>query len=285
MIIHKTETYWDMDFGSEKETSAFFRSYFMDKHTNLYTGTKQKSKRQDLEPIETIYYSLPLAKQFVVNGLIQDLLSDAKKGHYIGLYLDEFLAKNELNYPLLAAYIARYMELSVLHEEEFSQNNIDELKIKSRIQKLLQSVKPQKKDTVLEIIADFFSVSIDVLISGRGKIYSVDLEKLKEVVDSKGMDPDKFVEELLQINMLDDFDKSDIEKYQKVLNRSPKAFTQCASEVLGIEPEEILIEEDCWVELEKYPLSKFYNLLTEKNKKVVKHVIENLAIRELKPEK
>lgn len=285
MIIHKTESYWDADFNSEKETSEFFRSYFMDKHANRDTEAKQKNSSRAENPLETLYDSLPLVKQFVVNGLIQDLLSDAKKGHYIGLYLNEFMAKYGKRYSSLADCIARYMELSCLYGEEFFQNDVDESKIKSRIQKLLQSVNPKKKDTLLRIIADYFSVSVDVLISGRGKIYSVDLEKLKEIVDENGMEPEAFLEELLQVNLLEGFGKSDMEKYQEILHHSPKAFAQSASEVLGIEPERILIEEDCWVELEEYPFSKFYNLLTDKNRKVVKHVIENLAIRELRPEK
>lgn len=274
----------EIRFSSPKMSSAYFRSIL---RGNLEQDNSKKPPKA-LTDIEYLYYSLSSSKQFVINNLIFDLLSDKKRNGYLGLYLEEFLNDYEISYSKLASYISGYIatSITILKSTDTTTNNrlifktVDD--VKSSIQKMLHTVNIRQNNTILPLVADFFCVSPDVLVTGRGKRYSIDFENLKKFVDTKYSNCDDFLSQHLNIDMNKDVTESDRNNFIEYIHHSARTFAQIAIKALNIEDiNKILIEEECWIELDKFPIYKYYQLLSPQNQIIAKHVIENLTIEDI----
>ena len=224
MKIHKiddySEAYNNLGIDMPEVASAYFRSIYQDKHINK---DRDKDKKKKLsEELKIIYYSLPVSKQFVVNNLIQDLLSDSKSRGYVGVYLKAFLEDEQLTYSKLASCIDGYLAASMTIQSNLNANIKSLEEIKSSIKKLLTTVNAGINNSVLQYIADFFCVSADVLITGKGKKYSVDLERLCDLVGKANMDAEEFLNEHLELDMVETATESEKKAFEVYIHRSAR---------------------------------------------------------------
>ena len=188
-----------------------------------------------------------------------------------------FLEDEQLTYSKLASCIDGYLAASMTIQSNLNANIKSLEEIKSSIKKLLTTVNASINNSVLQYIADFFCVSADVLITGKGKKYSVDLERLYNIVNNANMDAEEFLNEHLELDMVETATESEKKAFEVYIHRSARVFAEIVAEQFAINVNDILIEEDCWIELDNFPIDRYYQLLTDKNKEVVRHVIENFA--------
>lgn len=285
MKIHGIDEYKNLIFDSPEITSAYFRSIYDDNRGKKSEDKKKKISKQ-LTNLEYLYHSLPMSKQFVVNNLILDLLSESKSKGYVGVYLEEFLHADNITHSELALYIYGYLMVSITVQEsqdsdiiELREKNLGD--IKSSIQKMTRTVNTNSNSLILKLIADYFCVSPNVLIMGKGKRYCIDFIHLKNIVDKNGVNVEEFLKQHLEMDMNEDASKNNKSAFEQYLHHSVRTFAEIVAEQFAIDTNEILIEEECWVELDEYPFYKYYHLLTEANKKIIKHVIENLSIEDI----
>lgn len=229
MKIHLNEHYINAEFESQKSMQEFTKSHF--NNINEEISDKEKEKIEDME---NLYDLLSSEKQHVVNNLIFDLLTGPKKGN-VALYLQKFLKYNNIKYSTLSSYICGYVNMScafkndLLHESnillKYSKNEADISDkltyndIKSTIYKLCNTsnVRGDSVILILVLIADYFCVSPDVLVFGEGKCYSLDKNKLKNILDKKN---EKIsLEEFWKIDMRND-DVKKSENYKNYVSHS-----------------------------------------------------------------
>lgn len=110
----------------------------------------------------------------------------------------------------------------------------------------------------------------------------MDLEKLKEIVVQEQMDIDSFLNEHFKTNFngyIENPCDSDIKLFQKYIHYNACVFAEIVAEQFNIDIKEILITEECWIELEKFPIKRYYDKLTDKNKDIVRNVLFYLNIK------
>ena len=71
------------------------------------------------------------------------------------------------------------------------------------------------------------------------------------------------------------------EYYRDYINHNATVFAEIVSQTYGVDVDEILITEECWIELENFPIRDYFNRLKPENKKIVEHVLFNLNIRDI----
>lgn len=268
MEIHSLDDGMEMEFDSLETGSAYFRERY---------GMEEKGTY-----IEHLFPNLDALKQRMVITLIHGLLPKAKKDAFLGVYLKAFLNKYEMTYVDLAKCITAYINYSVGWQEENSNaENLDLQCISSKLQRFLKSTKGKEDNEYLKLVSGFFSVSPSVLITGKGERYSVDLERLKEIVDGENLDVDIFLDEHFQT----DFDSAGVsteeekEQFKKYIHYNASVFAGIVAEQLDIDIEDILVTEECWVELEDFPIKEYYNRLTDENKEVVTDVLFYMNVK------
>lgn len=291
MVIHVIEKYKDLIFDSPEMASAYFRSVYDGNRGKKREEKEEKKKKipKQRTNLEYLYYSLPISKQFVVNNLIFDLLSESKSKGYVGVYLEAFLLQNNITHSELASYIYGYLMASITVQDsqdpvikELRDKGLED--IKSSIQKMTRTVNTNQNGLILKLIADYFCVSTDVLITGKGKKYSIDLSRLASIVGKNKINIVEFLNQHLKMDMCDDVLENDGSAFEQYIYRSARTSAEIVAKQLTIDINKILIEEECWIELDEYPFYRYYQLLTDKNKEIVKHVIENLTIIDIKPQ-
>ena len=154
--------------------------------------------------------------------------------------------------------------------------------ISSKLQRFLKSTKGNKDNKYLELVSGFFSVSPSVLITGKGERYSINLERLKEIVDKEIadgeiLDVDAFLEQHFQMEFCGKEEEK--EPFKKYIHYNKTVFAGIVAEQLNIKIEDILVAEECWVELENFPIKEYYNRLTDKNKEVVRNVLFYMSVK------
>lgn len=276
MKIHSMDDKMEMEFDSLESGSAYFREILKIEEKGAY--------------IEYIFPRLDIPKQQLIITLIHDLLPESKKDSLLGVYLQAFLDDYEITYNELAKCIYAYIQYSIDWKEqncsdhEKNEDLIDVQGILSKLQRFLKGNKSSEENKYLKLVSGFFSVSPDVLITGKGKRYSVDLEKLKKIVMREQMDIDLFLDKHFKINFneyIENPDDSEIKLFQKYIHYNASVFAEIVSEQFNIDIEEILIAEECWIELEKFPIKRYYDKLTDKSKNIVRNVLFYLNIKEI----
>jgi len=258
----------EMEFDSLEIGSAYFREMY---------GMEEKGTY-----IERLFPKLDTLKQQMVITLIHGLLSKAKKDAFLGVYLQSFLNDYEMTYVDLAKCITAYINYSVgWQEKNGNVENLDMQSISSKLQRFLNSTKGKEDNEYLKLVSGFFSVSPSVLITGKGERYSINWEKLEEVVDGENLNADTFLEEHFET----DFDSAGIsteeekDQFKKYIRQNKFVFAEIAAEQFGIDVEDILETTECWVEMEDFPIKEYYNRLTDESKEIVKNVIFYMNIK------
>lgn len=268
MKIHSMDDGLEMEFDSLEIGSAYFREMY---------GMEEKGTY-----IERLFPKLDTLKQQMVITLIHGLLSKAKKDAFLGVYLQSFLNDYEMTYVDLAKCITAYINYSVgWQEKNGNVENLDMQSISSKLQRFLNSTKGKEDNEYLKLVSGFFSVSPSVLITGKGERYSINWEKLEEVVDGENLNADTFLEEHFET----DFDSAGIsteeekDQFKKYIRQNKFVFAEIAAEQFGIDVEDILETTECWVEMEDFPIKEYYNRLTDESKEIVKNVIFYMNIK------
>lgn len=269
MKIHSMDDGIEMEFDSLEIGSAYFREMY---------GIGKKGSTY----IEYIFPKLDTLKQQMVITLIHGLLPKAKKDAFLGVYLQAFLDNYEMTYVDLAKCITAYINYSVGWQEKNSYTeNLDVQSISSKLQRFLKSTKGKEDNEYLKLVSGFFSVSPSVLITGKGERYSIDLEKLKEIVDNEKLDVNIFLDGHFQM----DFDSEGVsteeekEQFKKYIHYNASVFAEIVAEQLDIDIKDILETTECWVELENFPIKEYYNRLTDENKEIVKNVLFYMNVK------
>lgn len=275
---------YEVNLESPAQTAAYFRMMYEEK----------KEDENKLDYIEEIFYSGDKGKQHLIIELISDLLTDAKKDAYLSVYLQSFLDEANMTYTALANRISAYTNNSAFFEDTIQILNItndskekediyDIANIKSSLQSFLKNTKAQLDNNILRLVSGYFSVSPSLLITGKGERYYIDLEKLKEIADNENKEVDDFLDSLYDMDFLEyeNVNEKEKEYYRDYINHNATVFAEIVSQTYGVDVDEILITEECWIELENFPIRDYFNRLKPENKKIVEHVLFNLNIREI----
>jgi len=259
----------EMEFDSPGIGAAYFREMY---------GMDEKGAY-----IEYTFPKLDAPKQQLVITLIHDLLPQSKKDALLGTYLQAFLDDYKMTYVDLSKYITAYVNYSVTWKAENSDVSYLQLHdISSKLQKFLKGNKGNVDNIFLKLVSGFFRVSPSTLITGKGESYYVDLDELKKIVDKEKLDADTFLEKHFQMDFdfsMENSSEKDIEHFKKYIDFNASVFAKIVSEQFNIEIEDILKTEECWIELEDFPIRKYYDKLTDKNKEIVKNVLFYLNIK------
>lgn len=270
MKIHSMDEGLEMEFDSLEIGSAYFREMY---------GTEEKGAY-----IARLFPKLDALKKQMVITLVHGLLSNAKKDAFLGVYLQAFLDGYGMSYVDLAKCITAYTTYSAGWQAKNSGTVIlDKQDISSKLQRFLKSNTGKEDNEYLKLVSGFFSVSPSVLITGKGERYSVDLERLLEIVEGENLDDNAFLDGHFQTDFdgagaVEDEEK---EQFKKYIHYNASVFAEIASEQLNIDTEDILITEKCWIELENFPIRDYYNRLTDENKELVKNVLFYLNVKPL----
>lgn len=272
---------YEVNFKSPSQAAAYFRMMYKDKQED----------ENKLDYIEEIYYSSDKAKQHLIIELIRDLLTDAKKDAYLSLYLQSFLDEANMTYTALANRISAYVNNSAFFEDTNVTNDSNKEKedvyditnIKSSLQSFLKNIKAQLDNNILQLVSGYFSVSPSLLITGKGKKYYIDVEKLKEIADNENKEADDFLNSLYDSDFfaIEKVNENEKKYYQDYINHNATVFAKIVEEVYNVDIDEILITEECWIELENFPIRDYFNRLKPENKKIVEHVLFNMNIKEI----
>lgn len=275
MKIHTVEYYNEMDFESPEKTAEYFKAIYINRY-------KEKDEEQIGKLLEKMYSSLSRTKKYIVENLIYDLLSDAKKDKLAGQYFKELLESEDITYSQLALCIAGYIEVSQKCNKLNSLIGKDYEYVKSKLKRLQESNSFNIKNEIIELTAGYFSISPKVLLTGKGIKYSVNWERIEQLPDYKNKETKLFLLDILMSDIHTFTKEKDKKHFIEYVAHSQKTFAELVSNQYNIGLNDILIEEDCWIELEKYPFSAYYNLLGYKEKNILKHAIENIFIKEIK---
>jgi len=272
MKIHVKNYENDLNTAEDKLAVYFRNSYI-----------KEKFEKED---ILEMYQSLTDTDKYVLIGLLKDLLPNKNKDAFIGVFLKEFMNEGGFTSYSLAKLLYEYMQVSVSLKERYEEYK-DLETIKSKIQKLMKCAKTKEDDIVIRLIADYFNVSFDVLLRGEGVRYSIDLERLYEIVDLNGMDADTFLKEHYEM----DFDieyidngtqkGNDTERYKQYIYHSAKAFAEIVEQQLGIDSSEIIIEEDIWIEWSADIFTEIFEKLSAQNQEIVFNTLRRMYLNRI----
>lgn len=279
---------YEVNLVSPAQTAAYFQMMYEEK----------KEDENKLDYIEKIFYSVDKAKQHLIIELIRDLLTDAKKDAYLSVYLQSFLDEANMTYTALANRISAYTNNSAFFEDTNQILNItndskekediydicdiyDITNIKSSLQSFLKNTKAQMDNNILKLVSGYFSVSPSLLITGKGERYYIDLEKLKEIADNENKEVDDFLDSLYDMDFFEYENVNEKKYHRDYINHNATVFAEIVSQTYGVDVDEILITEECWIELENFPIRDYFNRLKPENKKIVEHVLFNLNIREI----
>lgn len=282
---------YEVNLVSPAQTAAYFQMMYEEK----------KEDENKLDYIEKIFYSVDKAKQHLIIELIRDLLTDAKKDAYLSVYLQSFLDEANMTYTALANRISAYTNNSAFFEDTNQILNItndsnkekediydicdiyDITNIKSSLQSFLKNTKAQMDNNILKLVSGYFSVSPSLLITGKGERYYIDLEKLKEIADNENKEVDDFLDSLYDMDFFEceNVNEKEKEYHRDYINHNATVFAEIVSQTYVVDVDEILITEECWIELENFPIRDYFNRLKPENKKIVEHVLFNLNIREI----
>ena len=274
MILHDEKNYTEYDVESPKAMSAYFR----------YCLHERNKKDVDKEKyLKEMYESLPSAKKRLINVLVQDLLSKSKRWKIFKVYLDRFIKTdcvlNNLkieNVGKLEKYIYSYMVAS----KKYADRVIDNKKVHSAMQRLEKDNAPQEKNVYVSILADFFNISKEVLLTGQGNRYYLNYDYIQLILDNKKEDYNEFVNKVCNHGQLaNGITNTERKNYAFYVNHSYRVFAELASELLCVNIDNILIAEPCWVELKDYPFIEFYKELSYDNQNIVQHVLFNLNLK------
>lgn len=254
----------EMEFEAPENGSAYFREKF---------GTTKKGTY-----IEFMFPKLDVPRQQLIINLIRDLLTDAKKDALLQIYFQAFLDDYGISYFDLANYITAYLNCSYDNENQYEV--IDITDIVSKLQRFLKSNRSNEDNVILQLVSGYFSVSPDVLITGKGKKYSIDFEFLERILKKNNMDVDTFLEKHFQMEHIVEInDEKEENNYKQYIHHNAIVFAQIVEKQFNIASEDILLEDECWVELEEFPIKKYYDNLTDKNKEIVNNVLFYLSIK------
>lgn len=264
MIIYSLGEGQEMEFEAPENGSGYFREKF---------GTTEKGTY-----IELMFPKLDVPRQQLIINLIRDLLTDAKKDALLQIYFQAFLDDYGISYFDLANYITAYLNYS--YDNENQDKDIDPTDIASKLQRFLKSNRSDENNVILQLASGYFSVSPDVLITGKGKKYSIDFEFLEKILEKNNMDVDTFLDEHFQMEYIAEVnDEKEENNYKQYIHHNAIVFAQIVEEQFNIASEDILLEDECWVELEEFPIKKYYDNLTDKNKEIVNNVLFYLSIK------
>lgn len=142
------------------KSAAFWRGFFQ---------LRQILYSEDCEP----------EKQIMIMRLVLNLLPE-KKLQRAGYFLNRLLKKNDITYYELAKRLLIYRDVWGADKDSY---NMDETDMSSRLQKMVNSKTCSTDNPLINYICDYFSVSREVLLYGRGKKYTADDDTLKAALE------------------------------------------------------------------------------------------------------
>lgn len=251
----------------------------------LLRQKKEKKGEINKYDICKAYSVLSKSEKHIITNLIKDLLPPKYNTH-VGIYLKAYLEEQGISHTKLANILDGYMNCSCkINDEELETQSLEQ--IKSKIQKLLVTSRPKEDNMILKLVADYFNVSIDVLLVGEGVRYSIDLEKLKEIVDAADKNVETFLEEHFTTDYIpkNEHKKKKEEKneelYKKYIYQSAMVFAEIVEEQMSIDKHEILLEEKIWIEWDDMIFWEMFKKLTSKNKEIVLGVLNNIYLTKI----
>ena len=298
------------EFISPKVGSAYFREKYWDqfkkaihdvtitkKVTTEDGTTKEEQKVISKKRYEIMckrhsflqdgFSELNFPKRQLLITLIYDLLSESKKNAMLKVYLDAFINEyypdENLTYHKLAKYIYSYLS----HSSDSEDFYVDFENIKSKLQKLTNTNNPSKDNEILDLVAGYFSVDIQMLLTGSGFKYRINFEELEKVMKSMNMEVDEFLEEIIDkayYNELgaDSMNEAEKQDFRIYVLHNAQLFAELVDCAFGSATtnltKKLLIEEPYWIEPDNFPIQKHFDNLSESNKAIVKNVLFYLCI-------
>lgn len=279
----------EVKFNSPENGSAYFRAYFKKKNETQGKGSENGDKLDD-KLVEDIFPKLDKSKKQLVIMLIRDLLSNSKKESLLSVYYEGFLNEYKMSYYKLAKYIDAYMRCSITWKIKHSTEIVDELDFEhvlSKMKSFCKVYKSQEDNPYLELVAGYFRVSTGVLINGKGIRYRTNTEKLKELADKEQKDKDTFLNELFDFDFDDEVQEpskdkeKDKELFINYIDHNAQEFANIVEEKYDVKAEDFLIKEECWIELDDFPIMTYYDQLTSENKKIIKNALFYLIVSDV----
>lgn len=244
---------------------------------------KRAIKNKVAREIEDIYQEMSNREKYILSQAVNLFLKEDKRDAFIGQRFEEVLQRHNDYYgekitsTVLANVIDGYVRVCV-DEENYEKKDTDH--IKSKVEKFKTQYRVSSDDKILKLVCGYLCVSVDVIQKGQGEKYSIDFEKLKQIIDKEGVDADAFLEAHKMVFFDESiFENADCDKYDECytnyIHHSAEKFAEIVEEQYNIKKEDILKSEPYSVQTDGF--RQRFEQLPDKKRTEILQIIEEVS--------